>query len=53
MLIIVYHIDIGCTKPSSERIVIMQMIIELTCLMQHNGSRICYLSVRKRHFGLF
>ena len=29
------------------------MIIKLTFLMQHTGSRICYLPLKKRHFDLF
>ena len=49
--------DIVCSgneiEPSCERIVIIWMIIELTFLIQHTGSRICYLSLRKRHFGFF
>ena len=46
LVIITDHVDIGWTQPSCERILI-QMIIELTFLMQHTGSRICYLSLRK------
>ena len=41
VLVIIDHIDIGWTYPSCERI-LMQMIVELTFLMQHTGSRICY-----------
>ena len=44
VLVIIDHIDIGWTG-SCERI-LLQMIIELTFLMQHTGSRI-YLSLRK------
>ena len=52
VLFIVNHIDIGWTWPSCERIIIIQKINELTFLMQHTGSRICYLTLRKKHFDL-
>ena len=50
----VSNVDVDFTEAGlmCERIVIIQKINELTFLMQHTGSRICYLSLRKKH-GFF
>ena len=49
VLTVVDHIDIA----GFSHHVMGQMFIKLTFLMQHTGSRICHLSLRKRYFDLF
>ena len=52
LLVLIYadYIHIGCNQPSCERIDIIQMIIGLTFIMKHTGSRSCNLSNSRKCF---